>query len=88
MINLGVGKKLRNDRGSIQLALPDLFQTFRVFTHIGGMTGIVYNINTVSIWRDESARYRVFNLTYTRIFGENGQRKKHDSSSDERNRIL
>ena len=87
VVNLGISKTLSGNRGTLQLVFPDLFQTFSVHTDIGGMTRIVYDINTVSTWKDESARYRIFNLTFSRTFGENSG-KRHNSENEEHKRIL
>ncbi len=70
IMNLGIGKKLKKERGSFQLAFPDLFRSFSVHTHISGMTPIAFNINTHTNWRDESSRYRIIKLTYSRTFGK------------------
>ncbi|MDX2245809.1 MAG: outer membrane beta-barrel protein [Bacteroidia bacterium] len=69
VINLGVAKKLKNDKGSFTLSLPDVFRTFKVHTYIGGMTNLVFDINTESDWWDETALYPVFRLSYSRSFG-------------------
>ncbi|HAK77269.1 MAG TPA: hypothetical protein DCM71_10255 [Runella sp.] len=87
MVNLGVAKKLPKDKGTIQLALPDLLRTFSVFTHNGGMTPIAFDINTVSNWRDETVFYRVVKLTYSRSFGKNTRSVKYDAKDEERERV-
>ncbi|WP_373331076.1 outer membrane beta-barrel protein [Salmonirosea aquatica] len=69
IVNLGLAKKLKYNRGSFQLTLPDLFQSMKVHTHISGMTPIVFHINTVSDWRDESALYRIIKISYSRTLG-------------------
>ncbi len=83
IINLGIAKKLKNDKGTLQLSLPDLLQSFSVHTHISGMTPIVFNINTVSNWRDETAFYRVIKLTYSRSFGKKGINQNKKSNINE-----
>lgn len=87
VVNFGLAKKLKNEKGTLQLALPDLFQTFSVHTHISGMTPIVFNINTHATWRDESARYRIVKLTFTRNFGKNTRSVNYHSDDEERKRI-
>lgn len=88
VINFALAKKLKNDNGSFLLSLPDLFGSFRVRTHIGGMTPIAFNINTHSTWRNETALYRVIRLTYTRSFGKSSIRSAtRNSRSEEVERI-
>jgi iron complex outermembrane recepter protein len=88
LVNFALAKKLKNDKGSFQLSLPDLFRSFRVHTHIGGMTPIAFNINTHATWRDETAFYRVIKLTYSRSFGKSSIRSAiRNSRSEEAERI-
>jgi hypothetical protein len=88
LVNLAIAKKLKNDNGSFQLSLPDLFRSFSVHTHIGGMTAPAFNINTFSNWRDETAFYRVIKLTYSRSFGKTSVRKiDTKAQSEEAERI-
>jgi len=88
VINFALAKKLKNDKGSFQLSLPDLFRTFYVRTHIGGMTPIAFNINSHSTWRNETAFYRVIKLTYARSFGKSSVRSAtRNSGSEEVERI-
>ncbi|UBM58647.1 TonB-dependent receptor [Marinilongibacter aquaticus] len=70
MVNLALAKTLRDKKGSFRLVLPDLLQSMKVHTHISGMTPIVFNINTVSDWRDETALYRVIRISFSRSFGD------------------
>lgn len=88
VVNFALAKKLKNEKGSFQLSLPDLFRSFRVRTHIGGMTPIAFNINTNATWRDETAFYRVIKLTYSRSFGKSSVRSAtRNSKSEEAERI-
>ena len=87
VVNLGIAKKLKNDKGTFQLSLPDLLQSFSVHTHNGGMTPIAFDINTVSNWRDETAFYRVIKLTYSRTFGKNTRNLKYETKDEERDRV-
>lgn len=69
VVNLGLAKQLKNDKGSFTLTMPDVFRTFKVHTYIGAMTGLIFDINTESDWWDETALYQVFRLSYSRSFG-------------------
>ncbi len=87
VVNLGIAKKLRNDKGTFQLALPDLFQTATYYTHIGSMTLIAFNIRSVSHYKEESARFRVVKLTFSRSFGKNTRNINRNTDSEERERV-
>lgn len=69
LVNLGLAKKLKGDKGTFSLSLPDVLQTMKVHTDISGMTPLVFDIQTVSDWRDETALYRVFRISFSRTFG-------------------
>jgi hypothetical protein len=87
VVNLGIAKKLKNDKGTFQLALPDLFQTASYYTHIGSMTPIAFQIRSESHFREESARFRVVKLTYSRSFGRNTRSIKRSADDEERERV-
>ncbi|RYG01017.1 MAG: hypothetical protein EOO02_13665, partial [Chitinophagaceae bacterium] len=74
VLNFALAKKLKNNKGSFQLSLPDVFRSFAVRSHLGGLTPIAFNINTHVIWKSESAFYQVIRLTYARSFGKSGVR--------------
>lgn len=87
VLNLGIAKKLKNEGGILQLALPDVFQSFSVLTNIGVVTPIAFNIRAVSNWRDESSFYRVVKLTYSRSFGKNSRNIQAKSAEEELDRV-
>lgn len=87
VMNLGIAKKLKNDKGTFLLTLPDLWQTFAIHTHIGGMTPLVFNNDAVSVYRDETALYRVIKLTYSRSFGKNNRSVSHKTDDEEQERV-
>jgi outer membrane receptor protein involved in Fe transport len=87
VVNLGIAKKLKNDKGTFQLSLPDVLRSFSVYSHNGGMTPIAFDINTISNWRDETAFYRVIKLTYSRSFGKNTRAVKYEGKDEERERV-
>ncbi|MFZ1787188.1 MAG: TonB-dependent receptor [Saprospiraceae bacterium] len=87
VMNVGIAKKLKKDKGTLQLSLPDLLQSYRVSSHMGGMTPIVFNLNTMAVWNSETALYRVIKLTYSRSFGGNTKKSNYNAESEERNRV-
>ncbi|RYU93844.1 outer membrane beta-barrel family protein [Emticicia agri] len=87
VVNLGIAKKLRNDKGTFQLSLPDVFQTTSYYTHIGIMTPIAFHIRSESNFKDETALYRVIKLTYSRSFGKNTRNISRSNEDEERERV-
>ncbi|MDX2304143.1 MAG: outer membrane beta-barrel protein [Microscillaceae bacterium] len=87
VVNLGIAKKLKKDWGTIQLALPDLFRSFGVRTHIGALTPIAFDIQGQSTWKDETTLYRVIKLTYSRSFGKNTRSIHYNADDEERERV-
>lgn len=85
--NIGIAKKLKNEKDSFTLTLPDVFRSMSVHTHNGGKTPIAFDINTVSNWRDETAFFRVVKLTYSRSFGKNTRNLNYESKNEERERV-
>ncbi|PLK44386.1 TonB-dependent receptor domain-containing protein [Emticicia sp. TH156] len=87
VVNLGIAKKLKGDKGTFQLSLPDLFQTFSIYTHIGSVAPIAFNIRSQSNYKDETAFYRVIRLTYSRSFGKNTKSINRNTIDEERERV-
>jgi hypothetical protein len=88
IMNFGLAKKLKNDRGTVQLSIADIFKSFQVYTHNGGMAPVVFDINTNSRYRDESAFSRVFRITYARSFGSmTGKKTSNIRRSEELERV-
>ncbi|WP_305952332.1 outer membrane beta-barrel protein [Emticicia oligotrophica] len=85
--NGGLGKKLNHDKGTLTLTLPDVFRSFIVPSHNGGMTPIAFNINTTSTWRDETDLFQVVKLTYSRSFGKNTKSVNYDAKDEERDMV-
>lgn len=82
VVNLGLSKKLKEDKGTLTLSLPDVFRTFKVHTHIGGMTRLIFDIDVVSDWWDETALYQVFRLSYSKTFGGQVARKNRNREEE------
>ena len=87
VINLGIAKKLKGEKGTLQLSLPDVFQTFSIYTHIGSVTPIAFQIRSESNYKDETPFYRVIRLTYSRSFGKNTKSINRNNDTEERERV-
>ena len=74
MLNAGLKKDLKNNGGTFQLTVTDVLKTMRYQNQMGGLTREAFNSNFVVNFYPESARSRIWRLTYTRTFG-NGQAK-------------
>lgn len=85
VINFALAKKLKDDKGSFTLSMPDVFRSFKVHTYIGDVTDLVFDIDTESDWWDETALYQVVRLSYSRSFGGKVS-KKNISREEELNR--
>jgi outer membrane receptor protein involved in Fe transport len=82
VINVGLARQLKNDKGSFTLSFPDVFRTLKVHTYIGDMTGLIFDIDTESDWWDETALYQVFRLSYSRTFGGKVIRKNRSREEE------
>ena len=87
VMNFGVSKQFKNDWGTLQFSVSDVFRSLDIYTHISGMTPIVFDIDTRSRYRDESAFTRIFRLTYSRSFGGNANKKSRNLEKEEFNRV-
>ncbi|MCR9064230.1 MAG: TonB-dependent receptor [Cytophagales bacterium] len=83
VINLGISKKLKNDRGTVQFGISDLFKSFDIENHIGATGPIIFDIDTHSRYRDESGISRIFRLSYSRNFGSSSKRKRRNTGAEE-----
>jgi len=89
MLNAGLKKGLKNNGGSFQLAVTDVFKSMRVHGNFGGLTREAFDLTADFIYKAESARTRIVKLTYSRSFGNNkvkGQTLR-STSKDENDRI-
>jgi iron complex outermembrane recepter protein len=88
MLNAGIKKDLKNDRGSIQLSVTDLLQSMRVSGYFGTVTEEAFSVKAHFIYGAESFDDRIVRLTYSRTFGSGKQRNDRSGvSKDERDRI-
>jgi outer membrane receptor protein involved in Fe transport len=87
MVNFGLSKQFKKNWGTLQFSVTDLFKSLDIDTHISGMAPIVFDIDTRSRYRDESAFTRIFRITYTRSFGGNGNKSSRNLEKEEFRRV-
>jgi iron complex outermembrane recepter protein len=89
VLNAGIKKELKNNGGSFQLTVNDLFQSMKVRGAFGTLTEEAFELKANYVYRAESARARIVKLSYTRVFGnvKLGARSRTAVSKDERDRI-
>lgn len=89
-LNAGIKKELKNNGGTFQLSVPDIFRTVSVTSYYGTLAEEAFDIKSHVVFRTESARSPVIKLTYSRSFGNStikSQRKQDAGSNEERERI-
>jgi len=87
-LSLGVKKELTNGGGSLQFVVEDLIKSSGVRFHYGELGREHYDIMAVGLYLPESARHRIFRLSYFRNFGGGGEAKSaRQGAEEERNRV-
>lgn len=81
VLNFGLNKKFKSS--SLSFTVGDVLKSFDIRTHISGMTPIVFDINTNSRYRDESAFSRIYRLTWTKNFGSLSAGDKRSFGNEE-----
>lgn len=90
MLNAGLRKQLKNDQGSFQLTVTDVFKSMRIFSDFGNLTQEAFQSRAEVDYRPESARSRIVRLSYFRTFGNKKIKTDRDrmaGSDEERARI-
>ena len=89
-LNMGIKKELKNNKGSFQLSVADVFRSLTYRSYIGRLTKDAFDSNVNLRYSSETSRFPVFRLVYSRSFGSNGlknERKPESGAKDERQRI-
>ena len=88
VLNMGIAKKLDKDRGTIQLAITDIFKSMNIYTEVGVVTPVVFIEQNKVHYMDETAYARIFKLSYSRSFGSTVRsRNKTNNIEEEGSRI-
>lgn len=89
-LNMGIKKELRNNKGSFQLSVADVFRSLTYRSYIGRLTRDAFDSNVNLRYSSETSRFPVFRLVYSRTFGSNGiknERRSEGAAKDERQRL-
>lgn len=87
-INFGIKKDLKNNRGSLQFAINDVFESMGYFNEIGVLTPEHYEGRFDVAFTPESGDNRIYRLTYIKSFGSNKVKtRKRTGASSESNRV-
>lgn len=91
MLNMGIKKQLKNNHGSIQFSITDLFKSMNVVSELGSLTEEAFSLRAMVDYYAESARSRIFRLSYTRSFGNKKikrKAKREQGASEEKDRVI
>lgn len=87
-VNFGVKKELANNKGTLGLAITDVFTTMRVTSYFGALTQEAFDLKSQVLGRNESSVFPVIKLSYTRQFGNSKvQRVNKEFSGEEKGRV-
>ncbi|MFC5408923.1 TonB-dependent receptor domain-containing protein [Larkinella bovis] len=89
-LNAGIKKELKNNGGTLQLAVTDLLQTMQINVRYGTVAEEAFSIRSAVKINTESRLSPIVKLSYSRAFGtagSKGDKRKEAGSQDERDRI-
>jgi outer membrane receptor protein involved in Fe transport len=90
VVNGGVKKDLKNEGGTLQFSVSDIFKTTSFHNSLGSLTQEAFGLQSYLNFNPESRRAQIFKLTYTRSFGSSkgsAGRTGDAGSKDEQERI-
>lgn len=70
ILNFAISKEFNDGWGTLKFSVTDIFKSFIVKSHNGALTPLVFDIDSRSRYRDESAIARIFRLSYTVTLGK------------------
>ena len=88
MLNLGVKKQFKNS--SLQFSITDLFKSMQIDSYYGRLTEEPFALTSEVHYEAESAKSRIFRLTYSVSFGNTQLKEKKNRNSaakEEKERI-
>lgn len=85
-VNLGFKKELNNNKGAFQLSVTDVLQT-GVYRNYIGFVPLAFETQARIKWYNESTKFPIIKLTYTRSFGGSQKKIRDNNLDDEANRV-
>ncbi|MEC5143738.1 outer membrane beta-barrel family protein [Chitinophaga sp. 212800010-3] len=89
-VNAGIKKEMKNNSGTLQLSVTDVFRTNQSHSYYGALTEEAFSLRSHVVFNTESHYSPIFKLTYARSFGGNAtknQRIRQTGASEERERV-
>jgi outer membrane receptor protein involved in Fe transport len=87
VLNAGIKKELKNNGGTFQLSVSDIFRGEHYNVFYGTLTREAFNIKNHVTVNTESSKIPILKLTYSRSFGSTLLKSQRSGSEDERDRI-
>lgn len=90
MLNGGLKKQLKNNQGSIQFTVDDVFRSMRIVSDFGNLAEEAFSSTADVVYRPESARTRIYRISYFRNFGNAKVKTKGErpaGAAEERSRV-
>lgn len=90
MLNAGFSKQLKNKQGTLQFTISDLFKSMRIVSDFGSLVEEAFASTADVVYRAESARTRIYRLSYFHNFGNAKVKAKSERQAgavEERSRV-
>ncbi|WP_092726314.1 outer membrane beta-barrel family protein [Hydrobacter penzbergensis] len=88
ILNIGLKKELKDNKGSFQFSVNDIFRRERYEVHYGTITREPFDIMNRVVVYTEPSQFTIFKIGYSRSFGNGKKAEKRSAvSSDEQERI-
>ncbi|MCV9385054.1 TonB-dependent receptor family protein [Reichenbachiella ulvae] len=89
-VNFGINKNFKDNWGSLQFTINDVFQTLQYQNQYGALTKEAYDGQFNVIYEPEAKVNRIYRLTYSKTFGSNnikGKKQRKAGANEERSRV-
>ncbi len=90
MLNGGLKKQLKNNQGSIQFTVSDLFKSMRIVSDFGNLAEEAFASSADVVYRAESGRTRIYRISYFHNLGNAKLKTKGErqaGAAEERSRV-
>jgi iron complex outermembrane recepter protein len=86
-VNGGIKKEFKNDKGTLQLSVSDIFRTMKFTNFFGAITEEAFDVKSHVMINTESSHAQIVKLTYTRSFGASGAKSRRSPDSGSQDEI-